>query len=270
MDYYYKPKSSTIWKQEITRFIEKLPSPICNHCYLEWFGKTLSKLRDDIKVWKITTMTDFDLKIIKEVYPVVDGETMTLKYVDENYTSDVVVCPCCSTKITVTSKIGKIICDSCGYAISKSEHNDAHIESDIKIRCDVCRSELTDINEKYICVVCKKSFCTRCERPHIPPDDSKIELTVYYEYRIKPSPIWKPDVVRFTNDLKKPLCKTCYMNEFEKGITKLKFMLKNWKIDMVRELDIKITKEVYPEAPEISKYKVVESAHELLKKLGKT
>jgi hypothetical protein len=191
-----------------------------------------------------------------------------------------ITCPACNRDFKVKVKLETVFCIYCGNKFrpaKKSVEDVAGVEVEkvekverIEVtNCERCGAPISSSEQYYKCTSCAKPFCVSCTGIHIPPEYEKLEAKVFYKYRIRPSTIWNSDAATFTDVMASPICNECYDVEFEKCIKRLNTKIKNWKIDQFREMDMKDIDIQYPARKSEEKLKVVESAQELLKKLGK-
>lgn len=119
----------------------------------------------------------------------------------------------------------------------------------------------------YNCHECHKEFCDKCQGKHAPPDKKSFESTVTYMYRLKGSMDWKQDMLRFEENAPAMLCPACYEAQCNKAIWRLKWRIKNWHTEILRNEDVRLVDQTMPTC-EIPERKVVAAAKVLLNKLN--
>lgn len=193
-----------------------------------------------------------------------------------------VVCKTCGKKFSVDFDSEKVFCMSCGAEIAAETEKTVppppppepeavapEEKKEAPSKCPKCGTSSSDKNTVHACAVCKSHFCDSCPGLHVPPEQPQLIAKLIYKYRIRPSTVWNSDAHTLTEALPSPLCDSCYDKEFENGISRLKNKIRNWRVDQLREMDMKDVEENLPKRKEDEKKIVVERAQELLKMMGK-
>jgi len=184
-------------------------------------------------------------------------------------------CKNCGVAIFECSECGGLIdetmteCPRCRAKFEGIEQVHEEMTVSKTIACASCHFELSEDNRTHICASCGRSFCDRCMGHHIPPEHNRLEVKITYQYKIKERNFWESSTTKLGWSIPTPLCPDCYEKEFFKGVQKLREMVKGWKNDQMHEMSIKIVKEEYPQGEMMEKLKLVESAQQFLKTLGR-
>jgi DNA-directed RNA polymerase subunit RPC12/RpoP len=155
--------------------------------------------------------------------------------------------------------------------VAEAQEQPVAPESD---RCQTCGSFVTS-EKQYHCMICDGGFCDNCPGIHIPPRSAELEAKVIYKYKPRTSTVWIGDTHTFLDKLPNPLCPNCYDKEYVRVMWRMKWNIKNWKVDMLRDESIKIIEETPPGEKKIlteevkAKEREVKSARELLAHLSK-
>lgn len=134
--------------------------------------------------------------------------------------------------------------------------------------CRICGMLLGPEEEIFACAICGNDFCQRCPGNHIPPRPVSIEVRLKYEYKLKGRMNWQPASTKLQWRLKNPVCSNCFDIEEERGIEQLRTIVKSWKHDQLKDMNLKIVKEDYPESTLGNKLKLVESAKDFLRTIS--
>jgi hypothetical protein len=147
------------------------------------------------------------------------------------------------------------------------------VEEILSGNCENCGKEVGENNKGYRCVVCNKIFCISCEGTHIPPASKNLEARVIYKYKPKNATVWTGDVAKFEDTMRSPICTGCYDKEYVRLMWRMKWQIKHWKIDILRDEDMKIIDEIAPGEPKRplaeDKARAAKFAREFLVHLGK-
>lgn len=139
--------------------------------------------------------------------------------------------------------------------------------------CTRCGAGIENDGKWHKCDVCGVYFCDKCPGTHVPPSDKELEARVIYKYRQKTATVWSGDVARFYENMSSNVCSDCYEKEYVKVMWKIKYKIKHWKIDMLRDEDMKILEEIAPGEKKMSiledKERAAKYAKELLSHLAK-
>ena len=190
-----------------------------------------------------------------------------------------VTCPACNTTFDLTLMSYKLFCPECSIPLfyhegkiltedpfeikdkatkeaselvrKKEEQPVEVVYKKAKIvriegTCEICSQDLSMENPEYKCSNCGITFCKECPSTHTPPADTTLEVKINYRYRFYQSTNWFVDAHRFTDNLKSPLCSTCYELEFNKSIARIKENVREWKAMLQRDEEIKVISEEYP------------------------
>ena len=186
-------------------------------------------------------------------------------------------CPVCNTIVAADAPK----CPACGVAFAEGDAADGAKEEANKGQkplnvCDSCGKLQPDVDRLATCAKCGKTFCESCPGPKIPPEPKSLEAKVVYKYKLKKpadlkqQTLWTSDATKFNELLPSPLCRSCYMSEYDKALLRLRSKVKTWEIDIRRDADAKILEEVFPERKEVVKKKNVIPAQDFLKWVAKS
>jgi predicted RNA-binding Zn-ribbon protein involved in translation (DUF1610 family) len=178
-------------------------------------------------------------------------------------------CPVCTTIVAMDSKS----CPACGVQFAEEEAASQEPEKAMAQKplniCDSCGRLVPDLDRLYPCKACGKTFCDNCPTPRVPPEAKSLDSKVVYKYKLKTQTVWTSDAVKFSENLNAPLCRKCYLSEYDRAFLRLHSKVKSWEIDIRRDADVKILEEIFPERKEVVKTKKVIPAQDFLKWVAK-
>lgn len=67
--YSYRFYQVAQWTNDVAKFYETLPSPLCSNCYHQEFEKAIQRFKTKIKLWRVELQKEEMVKVLKEEFP---------------------------------------------------------------------------------------------------------------------------------------------------------------------------------------------------------
>lgn len=203
-----------------------------------------------------------------------------------------VTCTKCGKPFGTAATLETKTCPNCGEPVSASQFaanppppppldlsagkSEGHAEEPMEKAPAVCSRCATNISNDanwHKCDVCGKYFCNNCPGNHVPSQERELEARVIYKYKPRMATVWSGDVATFYEKMSENVCPDCYEKEYVGVMWKIKWKIKNWKIDMLRDEDMKVIEEIAPgekkKSIEEDKERAAKAARDLLSHLTK-
>jgi hypothetical protein len=171
-------------------------------------------------------------------------------------------CPVCDAIVSESAEF----CSNCQTQFVGEEVQIKEKDLETAV-CSVCGKNLKNLDDAFKCTSCSKYVCGSCSISELPAI-YQLKAKIVYDYKLKFESRWNRDTARFAEAIPQNLCANCYDDEFAKAVKRLQLKIKNWKIDMAREGDIKIIEETFPPtvSPPKQKQKVGKELLKIFKK----